>query len=319
METGQPPRRFALRPLEACWVCGHTHFDSVFHSRIELIHSKQFGERAHNDHPTFQINRCRQCRFAQPSAMPQEPDYFPLLYQQEWGSEMLERYYDYGDKDYIFRTILARLEKLPQVHRTLLDVGTFVGRFVEAARSAGWDAEGLETNERAVAVARRRTGATIHQGTAETLSNLGRRYGVVVFTDVLEHIPDPLPVLRSLRQLTLPGGWIAVKVPQGASQRFKEGLKLKAGSKKAGVGTSLVHVNHFTPHSLKLALTKAGFEQIKLYCGAPEFPPAARRRGLKQQASVALRLASYRLANLLPGGLNTPLAFNLQAYARNPQ
>jgi SAM-dependent methyltransferase len=313
--------KFTLRPLETCWVCGGRRLKRVIECKIDHSNSKQYGEKAHAHHPAFWLNKCHNCSFVQPSALPDDPDYFSLLYQQQWGEKFLNEYYDYGDKDYIFATILRQLNKLvPSSHpRTLLDVGTFLGRFVAMAREQGWDAEGLETNCPAVAVARARTGGTIHQGTAETLASLGRKFTAVVFTDVLEHIPDPVTVLRSLQHLTAPGGVVAIKVPHGAAQRHKERLRGALGARDAGVATNFCHVNHFTPHSLRLALEKAGLEPIRIDCGAPEFPPPQHRKTWREKLSPAVRLACYHAANTLPGGLHLPICFNLQAYARNPR
>lgn len=39
------------------------------------------------------------------------------------------------------------------------------------------------------------------------------RYGLIVALDVLEHIRDPLPVVRELRQRLRPGGWFIATVP----------------------------------------------------------------------------------------------------------
>jgi hypothetical protein len=61
----------------------------------------------------------------------------------------------------------------------VLDVGTHVGRFIELARQAGWQAEGAEFNSRTASYAARRTGAPIHEGPAQELAVNGRRFGAV--------------------------------------------------------------------------------------------------------------------------------------------
>jgi hypothetical protein len=82
------------------------------------------------------------------------------------------------------------------------------------------------------------------------------------------------------------------------------------------IADNLVHVNHFSPGALAMALDRAGFTRIVVSTGAPELLPVAGyvvRRGL----SNALRLGVYAAASL-PGGVHTPLALNLQAYADKP-
>ena len=76
---------------------------------------------------------------------------------------------------------------------------------------------------------------------------------------------------------------------------------------------NLVHVNHFSPRSLSLALSRSGFAP-SVRAAAPELQPS-HPLSLRALASNAVRLTTYRLARL-PGGVHTPLALNLQAYGR---
>ncbi len=60
-------------------------------------------------------------------------------------------------RELTFRKHLTALEKYtgPANGRSLLDVGAYIGVFVEVARTAGWDAFGIEPSSWAVAQARR--------------------------------------------------------------------------------------------------------------------------------------------------------------------
>lgn len=136
-------------------------------------------------------------------------------------------------------------------------------------------------------------------------------------TDVLEHIPSPRGILATVRQLLHPGGWVSIKVPCGQSQLLKERTRQRLGLvPEAAIGTNQVHVNHFSPSSLRLALQRAGFVDVQLTIGAPELPPPAWRASVIW--SRWLRQSVYQIGRRLPGGVHTPLAINLQAFARNP-
>src|SRR5919106_1542124 len=69
-----------------------------------------------------------------------------------------------------------------------------------------------------------RTGARVHRVNAQQLETLGRRFDAVTLTDVLEHIPHPVDLLSQLRAVMTPGAWLAVKVPCGPAQHFKENV-----------------------------------------------------------------------------------------------
>lgn len=265
----------------------------------------------------FDLNQCGDCGFIQPSAVPARPEYFDALYDQKWSEEWMKTDFECTYKDYIFTGILRDLAKLlPSDRRKLLDVGCHVGRMVYLAARSGWKTEGVELNPRTAAFAAARTGLTIHRRNAKELAASGSRYDAVLLTDVLEHIPNPVPLLAELRDLLDPGGVISVKVPCGASQLLKQSLRNSFDRREdVGIGTNYVHVNHFGPRSLKLALEKAGFTDIKIGIGAPELVPGG---GLRQTFDRAFRKLVFHAGGLLPFGVHTPLALNLQAYAKAP-
>jgi hypothetical protein len=125
---------------------------------------------------------------------------------------------------------------------------------------------------------------------------------------VLEHLPEPRVVLEALTPLVARGGWMAVKVPCGPNQLRKERIRSALGrARRVSVADNLVHVNHFSPRALRLALERAGLTDVEVGVGAPEMPGAGPAR--------AARLALYHAARAT-GGARSPLAFNLQAFAR---
>jgi trans-aconitate methyltransferase len=148
----------------------------------------------------------------------------------------------------------------------------------------------------------------VHQGNIHTFTP-DRCYDAVTLTDVLEHVPQPVDALVRVRALLCPGGWLAVKVPNGPAQRVKEHLRARLRSGyRATLADNLVHVNHFSAGSLARALTAAGLRDVTVVAAAPELPGAGHWT----------RRAAYRVARALPGGASSPLAFNLQAYGRRP-
>ncbi len=264
--------------------------------------------------------RCVGCGFGQPAALPTLDEYFARMYDQRWSDEWMAHEYASAYKDLIFQTVLRQLaHRLPTSRRTLLDLGAHVGRLLRLAREDGWTAEGVELNPQTAAFAATATGLVVHQADARTLASAGRRYDAVTFIDVLEHIPDPVSVLRTARQVIAPRGWIAVKVPNGPVQLRKELLRARIGvGYRATVADNLVHVNHFSPQALALALTRAGFTDIDVVTAAPEIVQRGDASAVRQIAMNAFRRTAYAASRLIPGGARTPLALHLQAYARAP-
>lgn len=114
-------------------------------------------------------------------------------------------------RELTFRRHLRQIERVigPANGRRLLDVGAYIGVFVEMAREAGWDACGVEPSEWAAAEARRR-GLAVIQGTMADPSLPEAAFDVITMWDVIEHFADPAAELERARRLLRPGGWLVV-------------------------------------------------------------------------------------------------------------
>lgn len=313
----QPVRRSDVAParfqaVTSCWVCGGRRLDPIHECLFDLHEfSVQDPELAAYSGARVWIARCLSCEFGQPTALPTLPRFFERMYDQRWSEEWLAGELASDAKRLIFTRILDELERrLPPGRRRLVDVGAHVGRFVQMAAARGWRAEGIELNPTAAEYAGRHTGTVVHRRDARALAETsgGQIYDAVTLTDVLEHVPEPRGVLETLTRIVAPGGCVAVKVPCGANQLRKERIRTALGrAGRVSVADNLVHVNHFSLRSLRLALERAGFVDVEVEVGVPEMLDAAPAR--------AARLALYHAARAT-GGARSPLAFNLQAFAR---
>ena len=318
-----PPAAPTYEPQPTCWVCDAD-------DGATLPHAERF-DMTWQAHPTlkpyhgetFRLRRCGACGFVQPEKLPAPADYFDALYSKNRGDDWRRELDASPFRDGVYADILARLERRAGAGRRaggrngrLLDVGCSVGTFLKRAAAAGWEVEGAETNPHDRAFAARSVGVPVHGGTLAELAAGGRRYDAVTLNDVLEHIPRPRSVLEQILPLLEPGGWLAVKSPHGAGQLLKERLKAlpKPGAGPA-IASNLGHVNHFGARSLKLLLERCGYERVEVGVGAPEM---VGRTPLRRAGSRAVRRGVFRLARALPGGARTPLALNLQAFARKP-
>jgi SAM-dependent methyltransferase len=304
-------------PTGACWICGGRALAPVARAIFEFsAYAEQDPELARYTGASVDLVRCAACGFAQPASLPSLPDYFGRMYDQRWSDAWLEAEFREGTKDLVFHETLRGLaRRVPVERRTLLDLGAHVGRLIHLAARAGWRAEGIELNPRTSAYAERATGLPVHRADLRDLRAQGRRYGAVTLVDVLEHIPEPVGALRAVRGVLEPGGWVAVKVPHGPNQLLKERIRGRVfRGYRPTVADNLVHVSHFTPRALRMALEQAGFAEIEIRPAAPVLPPEA--PGARRAARAAFLRGTTAAARVLPFGARSPLAMNLQAYAR---
>jgi 2-polyprenyl-3-methyl-5-hydroxy-6-metoxy-1,4-benzoquinol methylase len=298
-----------------CWICGGRDLTPVHDSVFELsIYRDQDPALAGYSGATVAMVRCGACGFTQPAELPALDRFFARMYDQRWSAEWVAGEFDSEAKTAIFRDILLALEaRLPPSRRRLLDVGAHVGKFIAMAAARGWTAEGIELNPTTAAYARDRTGLPVHERSLAALAGDGRRFDAVTLTDVLEHIPNPMQPLLEAARVLVPGGWIAVKVPCGPNQLLKEKIRRALRlTRRVSVADNLVHVSHFSARSMQLALENAGFRAVTLRVGRPERSQTGSRS--RRLLSNMFRGAAHDVARVLPGGVRSPLAFNLQAF-----
>lgn len=301
--------------VHACWVCDGTSLTRIHDARLDLdLYREQHPDLAAYTGETVWFRRCAACGFAQPERLPAAAAFFDRLYDQLWSPEWIRQEFEGEYKDLIFKMILSGLARRKPVSRRLLDIGSHAGRFMHLAHASGWAPEGIELNPRTAAFAAARTGLPVHAVNVDGLPTSGQRYGAVTLIDVLEHVPHPVALLSKVHDALDVGGWVVVKVPSGPAQRQKENVRalLRSGYRPR-LADNLVHVNHFSPASLRKALERAGLIDVAITIGPPEIPPAGGMIGLV--ANFARRTV-YRAGRFVPGGLHTPLALNLLAYAR---
>ena len=145
-------------------------------------------------------------------------------------------YYRRGQWEYGYAIGLARAGE------RLLDLGCGAGLFVEQACSAGLAAEGIDFNPAAVARAQA-AGLPVACGDWEKLAgeNLGA-YGMVTAFQLLEHLPAPLPFLRSAVRLVRPGGRLLLAVPDSDGWLARTGNLLDMPPH---------HVLHWNPDAMR--------------------------------------------------------------------
>lgn len=179
--------------------------------------------------------------------------------------ELLTLYADVEDKTYLeerigrvltFQHHLKALEKItgPGHGRKLLDVGAYIGVFVDVAREAGWDASGVEPSAWAVSTAADHN-LSILQGTLDHPALQPNSFDVITMWDVIEHLSDPAAELAKAFALLKPGGIIAVH-----TMDIESHLARLMGPRWPWLMT--MHVQFFSQRSLGEMLEKTGYEVV---------------------------------------------------------
>ncbi|MSR78079.1 MAG: class I SAM-dependent methyltransferase [Candidatus Omnitrophica bacterium] len=98
---------------------------------------------------------------------------------------------------------------------TVLDIGSGLGIFLYRMKSAGWDCTALDPDIRAVEHAKKIIGIqAIHADFLTINDGLGQ-YDLLAFNKVLEHVADPIAMLKKAVNHVHSTGWVYVEVPDG--------------------------------------------------------------------------------------------------------
>jgi len=164
----------------------------------------------------------------------------------------------------IQRTLIDRALKRPPLDvvadarpGTLLDVGCGRGDLGAAVVRRGWRVSGVEPSPEACTVARVQ-GVEAREGTLDSADFADGSFDAIVMRHSLEHVPDPVADLGRVFRLLRRGGLLVTSVPN-----FDSWERRRFGGAWFHLDLPR-HRTHFTPQSLRLALSKGGFDVLSM-------------------------------------------------------
>lgn len=145
----------------------------------------------------------------------------------------------------------------------VLDVGCGFATTSQRICEAGNRVTGIESNHDAAAVARTRIDRVIEADLQNAAAVGDARFDVIIFADVLEHLPWPASVLRRYLELLKPGGSVMVSLPNVGLWSVR--LSLMFGRfhyAESGV-LDRTHLRFFTRSSAAELLRSAGLSPVR--------------------------------------------------------
>jgi SAM-dependent methyltransferase len=144
--------------------------------------------------------------------------------------------------------------RLPR-HGHLLDIGCAAGFFLAEAR-AYYEVQGVELSAWSSAYAREQFSLPVFTGTLQQAALPADRFDVVTLWDVIEHVPDPVPLLAEAARVLRPGGRLVLTTGDWGS----------AYARARGADWHLMeppwHLTMFTRDTMALAGRRAGLRLL---------------------------------------------------------
>jgi 2-polyprenyl-3-methyl-5-hydroxy-6-metoxy-1,4-benzoquinol methylase len=144
----------------------------------------------------------------------------------------------------------------------VLDVGCGFATTSQYIETRGNRVTGIESSAEAVAVARTRVSEVI-QADLQNHPLAGRRFDVIIFADVLEHLAWPIGVLRGYLDLLKDGGSVIISLPNVGLWSVRLNLLLgRFRYEETGV-LDRTHLRFFTRRTAREMIESAGLEIIR--------------------------------------------------------
>lgn len=166
---------------------------------------------------------------------------------------------------------------------TVLDVGCNSGLLAWHLRHKNCLVDGIDINQKALKQASKRCYRVYCRDLYKPNLALGRnKYDYIVFSDILEHLPNPDLLLIDAKKYLKPEGRIFVSLPNVARIELRMAHMLGKFEYKPGI-MGPDHLRFFTFNTASELLKKTGFKIIKTYS-----------TGLGQRIKIFPKLFSFQ-------------------------
>jgi len=194
---------------------------------------------------TFDVLRCRKCEVGFTFPQPENMElYYPGNYRRynAWVLITLKTLYNFQ---------VHRWRKLFKKSGSALEMGCGDGLMLDALRRKGWMVAGTERTQEMADFARNTLGLQVYVGGLEEIPH-GQKFDLIILFQVLEHLNDPVTVIKQCADLLAPEGKLIIAVPNSRSwqSRYSTASWFHLDVPR--------HLFHFSPTSLQYALNIAG-------------------------------------------------------------
>lgn len=174
---------------------------------VHLTDRVAFSQRA-----PLRLVRCQECGLVYRNPVERASEVAEIYEEEAPDEGVLRALHDTQRPAY--QAQCARLTDVFGRRGTGIEVGSYVGGFLAAARDAGWQFAGVDVNEHTNSFTRS-LGFQVDDGTIESL-DAERRADVVAIWNCLDQLADPASAVRAARTHLASGGMLAIRVPNGA-------------------------------------------------------------------------------------------------------
>lgn len=176
------------------------------------------------------------------------------------------------DKDYT--RLLAEFESY-RVRNRLLEVGCAAGLFLARAGQDGWQCSGVEVLPEVARLARQNRSLDVHTGELVDAGFPDEEFDVVYMNEVIEHIVDPVALMREVHRVLRPGGVALLRTGNARSWS----ARLRGGRWHYYRFGGPFHIRFYSPRAARSLAGAAGFASVETCTRGFAFLESAEARG----------------------------------------
>ena len=150
------------------------------------------------------------------------------------------------------------IKKIIPKKSRVLEIGSGHGFFLEIMKTNGFDIIGYDISKEQRKKSKKITNVPVYDVNMSEKISLGNKFDIVISFHTLEHIADPITLLKNIKKLLKPKGKILIEVPN--SDDFH--LKLNRFYKE--FYWERAHIHYFNPKILKNVIQKSSFKNIRI-------------------------------------------------------
>jgi 2-polyprenyl-3-methyl-5-hydroxy-6-metoxy-1,4-benzoquinol methylase len=205
----------------------------------------------------FKYVKCNQCQCTYVNPVPTSE----LLYRFYDKFESLQYFYEEillptkNERKKIFKERVNKLGNFVDKGASILEIGSSIGFFVGESLAQGYKISGVEPNTKLVNYVREKFRVEIYQGLFEDVV-INDKFDVVVMWEVIEHIVDPITVLKKASNVLNHKGIFVATLPNYG------GVEYRVVGKEHEMIEAPSHINYFNLDNIAKLLDRAGFRLI---------------------------------------------------------
>lgn len=291
-----------------CPVCGSKDQSDLFaDQKLDLagLDESSFASRKRPEHMRLRLVNCPVCDLVYASPAP-SPEALAAAYAAasfDSAEEAVFAARTYGEE-------LARI--LPRLPRrgAALDIGTGEGAALAELKKLGFaEVVGVEPSEAPIAAAAPEIRPLILQGMFDADLRPKESLDLVTCFQTIEHVPDPLQLVRDARELLVPGGLLVIVCHDRRSPV----------NRLLGLRSPIVDIEHlqiFSPASATELLRRGGIRELGRRAIRNRYPirywarlsplpdrPQAKLDALLERSGLAGRSLTLPVGNLIVWGV----------------